>query len=99
MSINVNLAEIITALTLASILGSFLVALFRITRRFTSIERGSQYRQDDVAMIFTCLRVLLETELGLHNGESKDVIKRTLSDLNEYMHTRAAGLSTRKARP
>ena len=96
MSVNVNIAEIVTVLTLGSMLGGFLFTLMRMLRRFNVMENSARYRQGDMEMVFMCLRVLMEHGLGLYNGESRTKVRDALDELNAYLHTKSAGLPPRR---
>ena len=101
MSLTISVSDILMLITLLSVTAGFVTWMFKLWREFNNLKSGMAYRQDDMVMIFRCLRVLLETSLirpetgaaGSLTGTG--CLVTTLEELNRHIEKRAAGLSTR----
>ena len=96
MSLTISVLDILTLITILSVIAGFVTWMFKLWREFNNLKSGMAYRQDDMVMIFRCLRVLLETSLvrpEIDNGTG--CLVATLEELNRHIEKRAAGLSTR----
>ena len=94
MTMIVTIADILMITTLISVLLGFLTWMFKLWKEFNNLKTGMAYRQDDMVMIFRCLRVLLETPL-CRGEDVRESLNKTLEELNRHMEKRAAGLTTR----
>ena len=94
MTFEVTVAEVLTLGALATVVSGFMAWTFKIWKEFNTLKTSMSYRQDDMVMMFRCLRVLLENSLNMHDDKDEP-LSETLKDLNSYIHTRAAGLNTR----
>jgi hypothetical protein len=68
----------------------FLGACAAVWYRFRRLERQAAYRQEDTAMIFLCLRGVME---GLIENGMNGPVKDALRTLNTYTDNKAAGLT------
>jgi hypothetical protein len=94
MELTISLTDVITITALATIVAGFITWMFKLWKEFNNLKASMAYRQDDMVMMFRCLRILLETTLDIDGGE-KEALSDTLEDLNRYMEARTAGLNTR----
>ena len=94
MTLTFSIADILTITALATVVTGFVAWMFKLWKEFNNLKTSMAYRQDDMVMMFRCLRVLLETALGRHD-DKKEPLGDTLDDLNSYMEARTAGLNTR----
>ena len=85
--------DILMATTTATIILGFVTWTFKQWKEYVNLKTGMAYRQDDIVMIFRCLRILLET--ATHTGRNEnnpENLDTTLKELNRHMEKRAAGL-------
>ena len=94
MSLTISVSDILMLVTTLSVIAGFVTWMFKLWREFNNLKSGMAYRQDDMVMIFRCLRVLLETSLCRSESDAGCLVS-TLEELNRHIEKRAAGLSTR----
>jgi len=101
MSLTISVSDILMLVTILSVIAGFVTWMFKLWREFNNLKSGMAYRQDDMVMIFRCLRILLETSLCRPENDAAGLLTSTgslittLEELNRHIEKRAAGLSTR----
>ena len=92
---NGTITEILMITTTATIILGFVTWTFKQWKEYVNLKTGMAYRQDDMVMIFRCLRILLETATNTGRNENNpENLDATLKELNRYMEKRAAGLKS-----
>ena len=93
-----TLKDVVTIVGIAAAftagLTGVIVWVFSHWKDYKNLKTGMRYRQGDIVMIFSCLRVLLESAIGMHD-DAKEPLSETLKDLNRHMEARTGGLDTR----
>lgn len=86
----ITLAQIVAFIGMISLIGGCIVFLFKLWSRFERTERTSIYRQEDMAMLFECMRGCLE---GLIQNGANGPVREVLKKLSHYTDNKAAGLT------
>lgn len=85
-----TLTEVAAFIGMSSLIGGCILFLFKLWSRFERMERKSIYRQEDMAILFECMRGCLE---GLIQNGANGPVKEALKNLNRYTDNKAAGLT------
>ena len=86
----ITITDILMLTTTATVITGFVTWTFRQWKEYVHLKTGMAYRQDDMVMIFRCLRILLEAAT-YGNGNNTENLDATLRELNRYIEKRAAG--------
>ena len=88
------LPEVLLTISISALVGAGAYIL-KVYRDYNALKTSMLYRQEDMVLIFRCMRVLLETHASRPESSDSGQLAAITEELNRHIEKRAAGLGAR----